>query len=146
MPLIMGGKNEQRTLRIVAEHATEWNCTYIGAEGFRRKSRVLDEHCQAMGRDPRSIRRSLMIPFVIGKDQGTLQDRINAQRAMFPGLPADFADWRAAGFIGGSPAQVAEQLKAFEQAGVARFMLQQNDLDDLASLDLLARDVLPHFS
>jgi len=144
-PLIMGGKNEQRTLRIVAEHATEWNCTYIGVEGFRHKSRVLDEHCAALGRDPRTLRRSLMIPFVIGKDEAALQNRINAHRAMFPSLPATFADWRAAGFIGGSPAQVVDQLKAFEAVGVARFMLQQNDLDDLASLEFLARDVLPHF-
>jgi F420-dependent oxidoreductase-like protein len=145
LPLILGGKNEQRTLRIVAEHATEWNCTYIGVEGFRHKSLVLDGHCAALGRDPRSLRRSLMTPFVIGKDDAAVQRRVDAQRAMFPGLPATWADWRAAGFIGGSPGQIVEQLKAFEGAGVARFMLQQNDLDDLAALELLASEVLPHF-
>ncbi len=144
-PLIMGGKNEQRTLRIVAEHATEWNCTYTGVEGFRHKSRVLDEHCAAMGRDPRTLRRSLMLPFVIGKDDPTTQGRINAHRAMFPDLPATFADWRAAGFIGGSPAQVVDQLGALAEAGVGRFMLQQNDLDDITSLALLASEVLPYF-
>lgn len=145
LPLIMGGKNEQHTLRIVAAHATEWNCTYTGVEGFRHKSRVLDEHCAAMGRDPRTLRRSVMFPFVIGKDDATTQGRINAHRAMFPDLPATLADWRAAGFLGGSPAQVVDQLGAFAEAGVARFMLQQNDLDDLPSLALLASEVLPYF-
>ncbi len=144
-PLILGGKNEQRTLRIVAEHATEWNCTYIGVEGFRRKSQVLDEHCAAIGRDPHTLRRSLMTPFAIGQDEAALQNRINAHRATFPSLPATFADWRAAGYIGGSPAQVVDQLNAFAEVGVARFMLQQNDLDDLASLELLASHVLPYF-
>ncbi|MGH2521966.1 MAG: TIGR03560 family F420-dependent LLM class oxidoreductase, partial [Anaerolineales bacterium] len=41
-PLIMGGKNEKRTLRLVAQHATEWNCSYAGTETFQHKSRVLD--------------------------------------------------------------------------------------------------------
>ncbi len=145
LPLILGGKNEQRTLRIVAEHATEWNCTYIGVEGFRHKSQVLDEHCAAIGRDPPTLRRSLMTPFVIGKDEAALQNRINAHRVTFSSLPATFADWRAAGYIGGSPAQVLDQLNAFAEIGVARFMLQQNDLDDLTSLELLASEALPHF-
>jgi hypothetical protein len=38
-----------------------------------------------------------------------------------------------------------DQLKLFEAAGVERFMLQHNDLDDLDSLELLAREVLPKF-
>jgi alkanesulfonate monooxygenase SsuD/methylene tetrahydromethanopterin reductase-like flavin-dependent oxidoreductase (luciferase family) len=146
LPLIMGGKNEQRTLRIIAEHADEWNCTYIGVDGFRHKSAVLDEHCRAIGRDPRRLRRSLMTPFVVGEEAAAVQSRIDAQRAMFPSLPADLAAWRAAGYIGGGPAEVVEQLKAFEAAGAARFMLQHNSLDDLASLELLARKVLPHFA
>lgn len=146
LPLIMGGKNEQRTLRIIAEHADEWNCTYIGVEGFARKAAVLDEHCRALGRDPRSLRRSLMLPFVIGRDAAEVQTRIDAQRAMFPSLPADLAGWRAAGYVGGGPAEVLAQLKAYEAAGAARVLVQHNSLDDLASLELLASTVLPHFA
>ena len=114
-------------------------------EGFRHKSRVLDDHCAAVGRDPGTLRGSLMIPFVIGKDEAAVQRRIEAHVTLFPSLPKTLADWRAAGFIGGPPSQVVDQLEAFEEAGVARFMLQHNDLDDLASLELLAAEVLPHF-
>ncbi|MGQ0602575.1 MAG: TIGR03560 family F420-dependent LLM class oxidoreductase [Anaerolineales bacterium] len=146
LPLIIGGKNEERTLRIVAEHATEWNCTYFGPEAFQQKSRVLDAHCIAIGRDPRTLRRSVMLPFVIARDDATLRDRIRAHHAMTPEyIPATWEEWRAAGFIGGSPAQVVDQLKAFEAVGVARFMLQHNNLGDFDSLELLASDVLPHF-
>ena len=52
LPLILGGKGERRTLRLVAEHATEWNCSYAGVDVFRRKSAVLNNHCAAVGRDP----------------------------------------------------------------------------------------------
>jgi hypothetical protein len=35
-------------------------------------------------------------------------------------------------------------MKAFESAGIARFMLQHNNLDDLDSLALMAEEVLPY--
>jgi F420-dependent oxidoreductase-like protein len=144
-PLIMGGKNEQRTLRLVAQYATEWNCTYISAEGFARKSRVLDQHCAAIGRDPSALRRSLMLPYVVGRDGRALQERIDANRRTFPSLPGTLADWLAAGYVGGSPAQVADQLEAYANAGAQRILMQNNDLDDIVSLELLAAEVMPHF-
>lgn len=142
--IIMGGKGE-KTLKIVARHATEWNCSYVGIDVFREKSRELDNNCRAIGRDPSTLRRSLMIPFVIAKDERGVQERIDGHRAMFPGLPPTLDEWQAAGFVGGSPAQLTEHLKAFAEAGIERFMLQHNDLDDLDSLALLADEVLPHF-
>jgi len=143
VPLIMGGKGE-KTLRLVAKYATEWNCSYSGLPVFRQKSQALDEACRAIGRDPAAVRRSVMVPFVIGRDPAAVQRRIDAHRLMFPNLPGDLAGWTAAGFVGGSPAQVIDQLHAWAAAGCARFMLQHNDLDDLDSLELLAGDVLPH--
>lgn len=141
--IIMGGKGE-KTLKIVARLATEWNCSYADIDLFRHKSDELDENCRAIGRDPATLRRSLMIPFVIGVDRSSIQDRIEAHRRMFAGLPATPEDWLAAGFPGGSPQQLLDRLMAFAEAGVERFMLQHNDLDDLDSLELMAQEILPH--
>lgn len=143
--LIMGGKGE-RTLQVVARHATEWNCSYVGVDAFRQKSAELDKAASAIGRDPGTIRRSIMIPFVVGRTAADVQARIGGHRRIFPNLPADIEGWRAAGFIGGAPAEVTEQIAAFVEAGASRFMLQHNDLDDVDSLELLAADVLPHFT
>jgi alkanesulfonate monooxygenase SsuD/methylene tetrahydromethanopterin reductase-like flavin-dependent oxidoreductase (luciferase family) len=137
IPIIMGGKGG-KTLQIVAKHADEWNFTYAGITAFSQKSAELDGCCEAIGREPGSLRRSLMIPFVIGRDETAVQARIQACCRMFPSLPTTLADWLAAGYIGGTPSQVEEQLQAFAAAGVQRFMLQHNDLDDLESLELLA--------
>ena len=144
-PLIMGGKNEKHTLPLVARYATEWNCSYSGLETFTRINHSLDEACLAIGRAPETLRRSIMIPYIIGRDEAALQSSLAAHRRAFPSLPATLADWRARGFVGGTPAQVVEQLKSFEAAGVNRALLQHNDYDDLASLELLAAEVLPHF-
>jgi F420-dependent oxidoreductase-like protein len=145
MPFIMGGKGE-KTLRLVAKYASEWNCSYVGLPVFVAKSRELDDDCRAIGRDPAAVRRALMLPFVIGSDAAAVQGRINAQRATFPKLPADLEGWTAAGFLGGSPAQLLDQLQQWAAAGCTRFMLQHNDLDDTDSLRLLANELMPHLS
>jgi hypothetical protein len=45
-------------LRIVAEYADRWN-SHGSVEELGRRNRILDEHCAAIGRDPRAIVRSL---------------------------------------------------------------------------------------
>ncbi len=139
----MGGKGD-KTLHIVAKHADEWNFTYDSPTHFLMKSQQLDAACEAIGRAPASLRRSVMIPFAIGRDEQIVQERIDAHCRMFNQLPSNFADWRAAGFIGGTPDEVVEQLQAFADAGASRILLQHNDLDDIDSLELLASDVLPY--
>ncbi|MEU7144142.1 LLM class flavin-dependent oxidoreductase [Nocardia sp. NPDC046473] len=62
-PILIAGIGTA-TLRVVAEHADIWNV--IGPprntiEYLRHRSSVLDEHCAAIGRDPREITRSAQI-------------------------------------------------------------------------------------
>jgi len=142
LAIIMGGKGK-KTLEVVARNADEWNCSYVGVDVFREKSHQLDDNCETIGRDPQTLRRSLMIPFVIARSEREVQERINAHRVTFPDLPEDLLAWHDAGFIGGTPHQVLDQMKAFESAGITRFMLQHNNLDDLDSLALMAEEVLP---
>jgi F420-dependent oxidoreductase-like protein len=55
--LMIGGGGEKVTLKIAARHADHWN-VWGGPETLARKNAVLDEHCRAAGRDPRSLTRS----------------------------------------------------------------------------------------
>jgi probable F420-dependent oxidoreductase len=60
IPVLIGGGGEKVTLRIVAEHAHIWNG--IGdPEKVARKSRILDEWCGKVGRDPKEIERSALV-------------------------------------------------------------------------------------
>jgi F420-dependent oxidoreductase-like protein len=60
-PFVIGGGGEQLTLRVVAQYADIWN--YPSPEGpvaeFERKIAVLHSHCEAVGRDPGSIKISV---------------------------------------------------------------------------------------
>jgi F420-dependent oxidoreductase-like protein len=67
IPIVIGGTGERKTLRVVARHADEWNFSPLqdlGTEGpreFARLSGVLDDHCAAIGRDAKEIRRSIQM-------------------------------------------------------------------------------------
>src|SRR5437870_3443722 len=56
--LMVGGGGERITLRIVARHADHWN-VWGGPEVLARKSAILEEHCAAVGRDGKTIARSV---------------------------------------------------------------------------------------
>jgi alkanesulfonate monooxygenase SsuD/methylene tetrahydromethanopterin reductase-like flavin-dependent oxidoreductase (luciferase family) len=56
-PLLVGGGGERRTMRTAAASADVWH-TWASPEEFTRKCAILDTHCDAVGRDPVSIRRA----------------------------------------------------------------------------------------
>jgi F420-dependent oxidoreductase-like protein len=141
--IVIGGRGEKRTLKIVAEFADEWNVTRVDVPTFTEKRAVLAGHCRAFGRDPESVQRSLMVPCAVGRDAAEVGTRIAAARAAFPALPADEAAWHAASFLAGTPDRVVADLKAWKQAGLQRVLLQSLDQDDIAGFELFAREVMP---
>jgi len=62
-PLWIGGNGPKRTLRVVAERADVWSCDVwptdaTAMESAYQLAAILDDHCAAVGRDPKSIRRA----------------------------------------------------------------------------------------
>ena len=57
LPVLIGGGGEKVTLKLVAQHASMWN-GFGPPEQFKRKNAILDEHCAAIGRDPKEIERT----------------------------------------------------------------------------------------
>jgi alkanesulfonate monooxygenase SsuD/methylene tetrahydromethanopterin reductase-like flavin-dependent oxidoreductase (luciferase family) len=141
VPLIVGGRGERRTLRIVAECADEWNVTRVTPEEYAAKCRVLEGHCRAVGRDPGAIRRSLMVPVVIGRTAAEVQARRARARAVLPRLPEEAAGWRAAAFLHGTPDEARRDLARWAAAGIDRVMLQVLDMTDLEMIGLIGREL-----
>jgi F420-dependent oxidoreductase-like protein len=144
MALLIGGGGEQRTLRMVARYATEWNAPIAGGlEVFKHKSEVLARHCEAVGRDPATIERSVMTGYIAGENQAEVDRKVEAAIASAPerfrrndGKPPMTALW-------GTPPQIVEQIKELEAAGISRIQLQYRAPPARSDLEFVAREILP---
>ena len=67
MPILIGGGGEKVTLKLVAQHAQMWNGMGTPSE-FARKSKVLDEWCERIGRDPTEIERTANVSVSTGRE------------------------------------------------------------------------------
>jgi F420-dependent oxidoreductase-like protein len=124
LPLLIGGGGERRTLRIAAQFADEWHVWGTPAE-FRRKSDILDRHCDDLGRDPSTIRRATG-GLVLLSDEPAADDAVD---------------------VSGSPARILDALSAYRDAGVDEFIVRDHREIALAegkdSLAQLCAAVLP---
>lgn len=59
LPIMIGGGGEKVTLRLVARHADIWN-SFGTPEEIGAKSKILDDWCARVGRDPAAIERSVL--------------------------------------------------------------------------------------
>jgi F420-dependent oxidoreductase-like protein len=67
-PIVIGGRGPNMTTRIAARHAQGWNTS--GGRGFDADAaamKTLDEHCARIGRDPKTLRRSVNVGWQGGK-------------------------------------------------------------------------------
>jgi F420-dependent oxidoreductase-like protein len=133
--ILVGGNGIKRTLSYVARYADEWNCVTLTPQEFTDMNTKLNDMLNASGRKPESVRRSMMTGCVFGKDDASLRAKIAVRGRSLEQLQQD-------GIVAGPISAVKEQLQELEQAGLQRIMLQWLDLDDVESLEVLAKGVL----
>lgn len=129
-PILIGGNGPRRTLPLVARYADEWNALFLTPERFRELNARLDALLEQEGRDPRSVKRSMMTGLIFGRDEADLRRRLEGRP------PAE--ELRARGLLVGTGPAIREQAERLAAAGVQRLMLQWLDLDDLEGLEALA--------
>lgn len=147
IPLLIGGKGAKRTLPLVAREAAEWNHSTLNPDAFRDRVAVLEQCCRDVGRDPRTIKRSVMTSYIIGRDRSELSERAAQVSAIIPALQAMTPDQvlenRKDAWFVGTPDEIAERMREVARLGVDLFMLQHFLLDDGDALRLLAEEVMP---
>jgi F420-dependent oxidoreductase-like protein len=74
-PIAIGGKGEKRTLRIVAKWAAWWDALMSDRDEWVRLNDVLLGHCEAVGRDPSEITRSVHVQFAEDTPHGQIAER-----------------------------------------------------------------------
>lgn len=132
-PILIGGNGMQRTLPLAARYASEWNATFSPPARFAERNSRLTALLQKRGRQPGSVRRSMMTGLVFGRTDAEVQQNLKGRSE---------AQLRERGVIVGTPAAVVDQLAPLASAGVQRIMLQWLNLDDLDGLEALARALI----
>lgn len=119
-PVFVGGKGD-RLLKIVAGKADGWNtCWTWTPDAYRDRCGVLERECDRIGRDPRTVWRSLGLYALVGESEADLVKRFDAMRESAPpGVldNTDLASWRE-GRLVGTVDQVAEQIAQWRDLGV----------------------------
>ncbi len=131
-PLLIAGF-QPRMLRLVARYADWWNTGVESMEQAKERLNALDAACEAVGRDPKTVRRTAMIGCYCAPNEQKLKELVAQHRGSFFGP----------GFVG-TPAQLVEQLQPFVEAGFDYFMIRAGNIPhDFTTLELLAHEVLP---
>lgn len=135
-PISIGGGGEQMLLRAVARHADIWNYFPVPLPEYERKSGVLDAHCQELGRDPKSLQRSLMTPTITAEWEKEVRDQLE-------GAKARGYMWAQSGqLVQGTPDIVVPRFRDYMRRGVNFFIIQLPDSRDVRQIEFVARNIV----
>src|SRR5687767_15220558 len=120
VPIIVGGAGKNRTPRLAARYAAEFNVPFRSVEDNARLFAGVREACAEAGRDPASLVHSSAVVVCVGKDEGEFARRAEA-------IGRQPAELRENG-VAGTPAEAVDMLGRYAEAGAERVYLQVLDL------------------
>jgi len=120
-PIIVGGGGSRGTAEPAARFADEYNTPFKSPEEFAEVRAKVSAACERIGRDPATMRFSLMTGCVIGET---------------PDAPMERS-------LAGSIDEIATRLREYEAAGCERVMLQHLAHTDLETVRLIGRELAP---
>jgi alkanesulfonate monooxygenase SsuD/methylene tetrahydromethanopterin reductase-like flavin-dependent oxidoreductase (luciferase family) len=123
LPIIVGGSAKPRTAALAARFADEYNTTFGATpQACRKRRKQLDAACIRIGRDPRTLRLSAMIEFVLAETREQVTELLEViARRQGLGSGAEFLATDGAGgesMLVGTPGTVRDRLREYADAGV----------------------------
>jgi F420-dependent oxidoreductase-like protein len=147
-PILIGGAGEKRTLKLVAKYAAEWNCVGLTPEAYAGKVAALERHCEAEGRDPATIRRSMMVFAIVGPTEPHLDVAAEKVMGVFGAqrgvTPAEYREGaKARGMLVGGVEEIVDRLGKLGDLGLQEVEFQHFDFDSDDVPEFLAGEVAP---
>lgn len=135
IPILIGGKGEQVTLKLVARYGDACNFTHPDPTEMERKFALIRRYCEDIGRDHQEIRRTIYVNGCIGETHAEATARATA-------LPKKFTldHLRTRGLFG-TPEVVQQRLYEMEQLGVQEVIVSLSDVTRSEVLHLFAQCV-----
>jgi len=155
----IGEAFDEPTLDVVARHADVWNSMPAGLDVLADKIRAVDAACEARGRDPRTLRKTLETQVLVVDDERDWRRRLDDWAELRRAHPAgdamsDFLEFVHAGnpqlgdgvdpdrlreeFVIGTAEEVAAKLAAYQDLGVSEVLCWFMDFPERDSMRRLA--------
>ena len=130
--LMLGGGGEKKTLKVVAQYADWWNDVMRPIPDLSRKLAILQKHCETVGRDYNSIRKTLAPRFFIDKDHKKALRMAESKNA-------------SGQVIAGDPMAVCYQLYEIAEMGFDMIVTTFPKFQELDDMKLFVDEVIPQF-
>jgi F420-dependent oxidoreductase-like protein len=130
VPVIVGGGGAKRTPALAARYAAEFNLGFRPVDPFREQCDRVRAACEAVGRDPETLRYSVAAVVCVGADEAEYARRATA-------IDRQPDELRTNG-VAGTFDEARETLRGWFEAGADRMYLQVLDLADLEHLEAIA--------
>lgn len=136
IPIIVGGGGPRKTPSLAAAYASEFNVPFRPATFVSEQFLRVRHACEAIGRDPDSMRFSVAQVIAIGANDAEVAKRAAA-------IGREVSELKENGLCG-TPQEVIDKIGMWHNREVQTMYLQMLDLADLEHLDLIASEVMPH--
>jgi F420-dependent oxidoreductase-like protein len=123
-PILIGGSGEKKTLRMVAQYADGCN-VFGGPDQVRHLMGVLNDHCEALGRDPAEVWRTRLGTVLVAPSMEAAKTAIGQRFGVgnLDDLPAELREQIQRAITFGDADSVGEELQAFRDAGLDGIVL-----------------------
>lgn len=140
LPIVIGGSGERKTLRTVARYGDIWNA-FGDVDTLARKVKVLESHCEAVGRDPAAIEYTVGCKPVIRDTEREArrvwEKLMEANRTPMSDVVEDASFWV------GTPEQLRERVESYREVGFDSVIAEMAAPYDDETLERLIGEVRP---
>ncbi len=148
IPILIGGSGPKVTLRLVAQYADMNNLGNLVGP-LVDSERILQEHCERLGRDDREIERTVELQRVVIRDTRAAALAREAELLEYNGGARDdevrpgSAGVDSDRIVAGNPEEVAEELRPYVEAGYRHLICGFPPPYDEESIRRMATEVRP---
>ncbi len=136
-PVIVGGGGEKHTLKVAAKYADRCDWGFLPLDVYRHKQTVLHQHCEALGRNYRSIMQSAWPggQILMAANQSELEEKIAKYKPEGTSLES-FKQYT----LLGTPKECLHGFQVYADLGASYYMLYFADLPSVEGLRLFKEE------
>lgn len=137
-PIMIGGRGEKFTLKVVSRYADWWNGYGCDSKTYTHKLNVLANHCDDVGTDFDAIVKSAAWNIALANSD---EEALELVKRSVERLPFTSGTW-----LSGSPESIVSKMGELVDAGVEYFQLYFTQFPNKEATQIFADEVIPELT